>query len=74
MVGYALKVKRHDGSMVNPWKVRVTEMAKTNKAVDSMNLAKNARLNNRYEISLNIGNDKTEEINAILPLFDLQDG
>lgn len=50
VVGYSLKVKRYDGSMINPWKVRVLQLAKTHKSIDSMYLARN---NNKYE--LNIG-------------------
>ena len=68
MVGYSLKVKRYDGSMINPWKVRVQQLAKTHNVIDSVYLANNS---NKYELS--VGEGRTEEINAILPLFDLED-
>ena len=68
VVGYGLKVKRHDGSMINPWKVRVLGLAKTHRTIDSAYLARNS---NKYE--LKIGNDEVEEINAVLPIFDLDD-
>lgn len=55
--------------MINPWKVRLQSLAKTHRSIDSMYLAKN---DNKY--SLSIGKDQTEEINAVLPLFDLEDG
>ncbi len=51
IVGSALKIKRFDGSMINPWKVKVEQLAKTHKTIDSMYLANN---NNKYE--LNVGN------------------
>jgi hypothetical protein len=41
IVGYSLKVKRYDGSMINPWKVRVLQLAKTHKSIDSVYLANN---------------------------------
>lgn len=55
--------------MINPWKVRLQSLATQHKTIDSMYLAKNS---NKYELS--IGNDEKEEINAVLPLFDLEDG
>jgi hypothetical protein len=55
--------------MINPWKVCLQSLAKTHKTIDSMYLARN---NNKYELS--IGEDQKEEINAVLPLFDEQDG
>lgn len=54
--------------MINPWKVRLQSLATQHKTIDSMYLAKNS---NKYELS--VGNDEKEEINAILPLFDLED-
>jgi hypothetical protein len=64
IVGYSLKVKRYDGSMINPWKVRVLQLAKTHNSIDSVYLANNS---NKYELS--VGDGKVEEINAVLPLF-----
>ena len=55
--------------MINPWKVRLQALAKHHKTIDSMYLAKNS---NKYELS--VGNDEIEQINAVLPLFDLEDG
>jgi hypothetical protein len=49
VVGYGLKVKRYDGSMINPWKVQVESLAKTHKTIDSMYLAKNS---NKYILSI----------------------
>lgn len=69
VVGYSLKVKRYDGSMINPWKVRVLQLAKTHNSIDSVYLANNS---NKYELSVGAG--KVEEINAVLPLFDEEDG
>lgn len=68
VVGYSLKVKRYDGSMVNPWKVIVSKLARHHKSIDSMYLAKNQ---NKFE--LHIGDNSTEEINAVLPLYSLKD-
>lgn len=53
VVGFSLKVKRYDGSMINPWKVRLQSLATHHKTIDSMYLAKNS---NKYE--LKIGNDE----------------
>lgn len=68
VVGYSLKVKRYDGSMVNPWKVIVSKLARHHKSIDSMYLAKNQ---NKFE--LHIGDSAVEEINAVLPLYSLKD-
>jgi hypothetical protein len=68
VVGNSLKIKRYDGSMINPWKVRLQSLAKTHKSIDSMYLARNS---NKYELS--IGEDQKEEINAVLPLFYKED-
>lgn len=68
IVGYSLKVKRYDGSMINPWKVRVLQLAKTHNSIDSVYLANNS---NKYELS--VGDGKVEEINAVLPLFEEDD-
>ena len=55
IVGFGLKIKRYDGSMINPWKVRVQSLAKHHKTIDSMYLARNS---NKYELS--VGNDEVE--------------
>lgn len=55
--------------MINPWKVRVLQLAKTHNSIDSVYLANNS---NKYELSVGAG--KVEEINAVLPLFDEEDG
>jgi hypothetical protein len=68
VVGNSLKIKRYDGSMINPWKIRLQSLAKTHKSIDSMYLARNS---NKYELS--IGEDQKEEINAVLPLFYKED-
>lgn len=52
IVGYGLKVKRYDGSMINPWKVRLQSLAVHHKTIDSMYLAKNDN-----KCLLNVGND-----------------
>ncbi len=52
VVGYSLKVKRYDGSMINPWKVQVLQLAKTHKSIDSVYLANN---DNKYELSVGEG-------------------
>ena len=69
VVGHSLKVTRYDGSMINPWQVRVLQLAKTHNSIDSVYLANNS---NKYELSVGAG--KVEEINAVLPLFDEEDG
>lgn len=61
-------MKRYDGSLINPWKVRVLQLAKTHKSIDSVYLANNS---NKYELS--VGEGKVEEINAVLPLFEEDD-
>lgn len=68
VVGFSLKVKRYDGSMINPWKVRVLQLAKTHRSIDSVYLANH---DNKYELS--VGEGRVEEINAVLPLFDEDD-
>lgn len=55
IVGYSLKVKRYEGSMINPWKVRVLQLAKTHNSIDSVYLANNS---NKYELS--VGEGKVE--------------
>ena len=54
IIGSGLKVKRYDGSMINPWKVRLLSLAKHHKTIDSMYLARN---DNKYE--LNVGDGET---------------
>lgn len=68
VVGYSLKVKRYDGSLVNPWKVTVQSLAHTHNSIDSAYLARNQ---NSYSLSTGLG--KVEEINAVLPLFGPDD-
>ena len=67
VVGYAIKIKRYDGSMMNPWLIEMRFIAKTHKAIDMTSLVQN-----KMRIDLKVG-DKQEEINAVLPLFDKGD-
>lgn len=68
LIGNAIKVKRCDGCYVNPWLVQVENIAQHNKVIDSAFLIKN-----NFKVELNIGGDKKEEINCILPLFHESD-
>ncbi|CAK90707.1 unnamed protein product (macronuclear) [Paramecium tetraurelia] len=68
LVGHGLKVKRNDGSFVNPWLIQVQSFAKHNKVIDSAYLIKN-----NFNVQLQIGDNQTEEINCILPLFPQSD-
>jgi len=67
VVGYAIKLKRFDGSMMNPWLIEMRFIAKHHKAIDMA-----ALVQNKMQIDLKVG-DKQEEINAVLPLFDKND-
>lgn len=64
VVGLAIKIKRFDGSRLNPWLTEVRFIAKAHKAIDSI-----AILKAKNSLALKVG-DKTENINAVLPLFD----
>ena len=67
MIGYAIKLKRFDGSMINPWLTQVRFIAKQHKAIDSSIL-----VTNQMKLELPVL-DKKEEINCVLPLFDEKD-
>ncbi len=41
LVGHSIKVKRYDGSLINPWLIEVKFIAKQNKAIDSAYLNAN---------------------------------
>ncbi|CAD8143516.1 unnamed protein product [Paramecium pentaurelia] len=68
LIGQGIKVKRYEGSQVNPWLVNVIQFAKQNKIIDSGYLIKN-----NFQIQLNVGGIQQEEINCILPLFNEAD-
>lgn len=67
VIGYAIKLKRFDGSMINPWLTQVRFIAKQHKALDSSIL-----VSNQMKLELPVL-DKKEEINCVLPLFDEKD-
>ena len=67
VIGYAIKLKRFDGSMINPWLTQVRFIAKQHKAIDSSIL-----VTNQMKLELPVL-DKKEEINCVLPLFDEKD-
>ncbi len=67
VIGYAIKLKRFDGSMINPWLTQVRFIAKQHKAIDSSIL-----VSNQMKLELPVL-DKKEEINCVLPLFDEKD-
>lgn len=63
MIGYAIKIKRFNGSMLDPWLIQVRFIALQHKFIDLSSLVKN-------QMRMNFPNgDKKEEVNAILPLF-----
>lgn len=67
VIGYAIKLKRFDGSMINPWLTQVRFIAKQHKSLDSTIL-----VTNQMKLELPVL-DKKEEINCVLPLFDEND-
>lgn len=68
LIGMAIKIKRFNGSMLNPWLTKVRFIAKHHKSVDTISIIKN---NNNLE--LKTGENSVETINAVLPLFDNED-
>lgn len=68
VIGLAIKIKRFDGSRLNPWMTSVRFIAKHNKAIDSISI-----LQAQNSLQLKVGEDKIETINAVLPLFDKED-
>ena len=68
VIGLAIKIKRFDGSRLNPWLTSVRFIAKHHKAIDSISI-----LRSNNSLSLKTGDDKVETINAVLPLFDIED-
>jgi hypothetical protein len=68
LIGLAIKIKRYNGSMVNPWLTEVRFIAKHHKVVDTVSIIKN---NNA--LALKTGENTVENINAVLPLFGKED-
>lgn len=68
LIGLAIKIKRFNGSMLNPWLTQVRFIAKHHKAVDTVSIMKS---NNNLQ--LKIGDDLIENINAVLPLYGKED-
>ena len=64
LIGLAIKIKRFNGSMLNPWLTQVRFIAKHHKVVDTISIVKS---NNNLQ--LKTGEDTIENINAVLPLF-----
>ena len=63
MIGYAIKIKRFNGSMLDPWLIQVRFIALQHKFIDLSSLVKN-------QMRMDFPNgDRKEEVNAILPLF-----
>lgn len=69
VVGLALHIRRPSDMDKNPWVLEVKSIAKHNKQMDSFSLLKSD-----FRMSLSTGNNETEIINAVLPLFTLKDG
>jgi hypothetical protein len=69
LIGLGLNIRRFHGSMVTPWLLEVTEIARHHKIVDS--LAIYAQEGN--QIKLASGNGDQEIVNAILPLLGKED-
>mmetsp|Transcript_22598 Transcript_22598/g.19618 ORF Transcript_22598/g.19618 Transcript_22598/m.19618 type:complete len:364 (+) Transcript_22598:856-1947(+) len=68
LVGLAIKIKRYNGSMINPWLTSVKFIAKHHKVVDTISIIKN-----QNNLRLKSGEDTIENINAVLPLFTKED-
>ena len=68
VVGLSLNIKRPAGIDINPWLVEVRSIAKHNKQLDSFSLLKSD-----FKMSLSAGGGEIEVINAVLPLFSIQD-
>jgi len=69
IIGHAIKVKRYQGALVNPWLLEVKLIAKHHKAIDSLTL-----LQNEYQMEFSTGVQGNKEIvNCVLPLFDFKD-
>lgn len=63
LIGYAIKIKRFNGSMLDPWLIQVRFIALQHKFIDLSSLVKN-------QMRMDFPNgDRKEEVNAILPLF-----
>jgi len=67
MIGMAIRIKRFNGSMVNPWLTKVNYIARHHKIVDTISIVKSSN-----NLELKVG-DEVETINAVLPLFDKED-
>lgn len=68
LIGQAIKIKRIDGSMINPYLITVEDMPRHHQVIDTLSL-----LSNQWELKLSKGNNEFEVVNAVLPLFDEKD-
>jgi len=68
LIGLAIKIKRYNGSMINPWLTQVRFIAKHHKTVDTVSIIKS-----QNNLQLKIGDDLIENINAVLPLYGKAD-
>jgi len=68
LIGLAIKIKRYNGSMLNPWLTQVKFIAKHHKVVDTISIVKSSN-----NLQLKVGEDTIENINAVLPLFTKSD-
>lgn len=66
VIGHAIRVKRTDGSMINPYFVTVVDMARHHKIVDTISIQ--AGENNQLELAT--GDGDKEIVNAVIPLFE----
>jgi hypothetical protein len=69
LVGHAIKVRRSDGSMINPYLVQVIDVARHHKVVDTLSI----HSSDKNELLLKTGGDDHEIINAVIPLFNKKD-
>ncbi|KRX02821.1 hypothetical protein PPERSA_04024 [Pseudocohnilembus persalinus] len=69
LIGHGVYIKRFDGSMIDPYQITVSSVARHHKVVDSTALLGNQ--NN--ELVLKTGNNEEETINAVIPLFGEKD-
>lgn len=68
LVGHSIQVKRSEGSRINPYLIKVIDIAKHHKILDTVSIQQNDN-----EMKLKVGLDEEETVNAILPLFDEKD-
>jgi hypothetical protein len=75
LVGHAVRIRRNEGALINPYLVAVEEIARVNKVIDTVSIVTQrghgGADSSNNEIELSKGGGEVERINAVLPLFSL---